>query len=154
MIGETNPIAGTDAYARLLADYERRIADLERAAQRGVTAWTQLPLVNSWANYSAPYGPALYRKVGDEVQLRGLSQGGAAGTALCTMPVGYRPQYEPIFSCTCSHPTAGWTGIVEVRVSTAGVVNITSSLLPQSGWPAAASPGTWVSLASIRFSVL
>jgi hypothetical protein len=34
MIGESSPLSGTDAFARQLADYERRIQDLERHAAR------------------------------------------------------------------------------------------------------------------------
>lgn len=112
-----------------------------------------LPFVNGWTDYGAPYGPAYYRKVGDEVQLRGLIMSGTVPSTVATLPVGYRPQYEPIFACDCAHLTANWTGIVEVRVTTAGTIDITPRLIPQSGWPAASAPSSWTSLSEVRFSV-
>jgi hypothetical protein len=118
------------------------------------SVWTPLQplLVNSWTGYGAPYGPAYYRMVGDEVQLRGLIQSGSSATApICTLPVGYRPQYEPIFSGPCNG------GVTEIRVSTGGVVSVPSFFPPAgtaiAGWPAS-SPTSWMSLANVRFSVL
>jgi hypothetical protein len=115
------------------------------------TAWTQLPLVNGWTHYGAPYGPALYRRIGDEVQLRGLTQGGSSATAaICTLPVGFRPLHEPICATIC----AG--GVTEIRVNTLGVVAIQSWNPPAgaviSGW-GPASPTVWTSLAGVTFSV-
>jgi hypothetical protein len=56
-----------------------------------VQNWTAPALLNSWANQTN-YFPSGYRK--DEnnvVHLRGNLQGGAAGTVLFNLPVGYRP---------------------------------------------------------------
>jgi hypothetical protein len=57
------------------------------------TPWTTLPLVNGWVSYGAGYVPQ-YRKVGDNVQIRGLAKDGAATGGLFTLPVGFRPAYE------------------------------------------------------------
>jgi hypothetical protein len=55
-----------------------------------VTAWTRPTLLNSWVDYDAAQ-PVQYRKVGDEVQIRGFMNGGAATTAAFFLPAGFRP---------------------------------------------------------------
>lgn len=96
-----------------------------------------------WVDYGAPYGPAKYRKVlNDEVQLRGLIQSGVVGP-ICTLPVGYRPLYEPIITVAC------YFGNAEIRINTAGVVSVASV----SGTASASAP-TWTSLTGVRFSTL
>jgi len=112
--------------------------------QVAVTQWTALgPLMaNGWVSYAAPYGPAQYRKVGDEVQLRGLIQSGSPpSSTMFTLPVGYRPQHQLIFTQACSAGTA------EVRVDTPGTVACPSA------YPATAAPAVWTSLSGIQFSV-
>jgi hypothetical protein len=61
-----------------------------------VTTWTTLPLLNSWVSYGAGYVPQ-YRKIGDNVQIRGLAKDGAATGSLFQLPVGFRPAYEETF---------------------------------------------------------
>lgn len=55
------------------------------------TPWTALSYTNSWANIGGGQEPGAYRKVGDEVQLRGLIGGGSLAVAAFTLPVGFRP---------------------------------------------------------------
>ena len=102
--------------------------------------WLALTLTSPWAHYGAPYGPVWYRKVNDEVQLRGLVSTGVVGTVIATMPVGYRPQYEPIFTVSAG------AGVGEIRVNTAGQV-VYQVLL-------AGSYSGWLSLSQVRYSVL
>lgn len=108
------------------------------------TPWIPLAGLYSggWVDYGAPYGPAKYRKIGnDMVQLRGLIQSGATGV-ICTLPVGYRPQYEPIISTAC------YFGNAEIRVNTSGQVSLASVT------PAGAVGSTWTSLTGVTFSTL
>jgi hypothetical protein len=102
--------------------------------------WIALTLTSPWTHYGAPYGPAWYRKVNDEVQLRGLVQNGAAGSVIASMPVGFRPQFEPIFIVSSG------TGVGEIRVDTAGAVKYNVLL--------AGTYANWLSLSQVRYSVL
>ena len=107
------------------------------------TIWQPLgPLLqNGWVNYGAPYGPAWYRLIGDMVQLRGLISSGTSPTAqICTLPAGYIPQYQPIFTVACNG------GNAEVRIDTAGNMNT-----PSAG--AGSSPQSWMSLTGITYPV-
>lgn len=55
------------------------------------TAWTPATLQNGWVNTGGSWPVAAYRKIGDNVQLRGMVQSGAVGTVIFTLPVGFRP---------------------------------------------------------------
>jgi hypothetical protein len=68
-------------------------ADMRLWNQDTDTAWTSATLLNAFTHYSAPFGPAGYRKMPDgTVVVRGLVSGGAASsTPVFTLPVGYRP---------------------------------------------------------------
>lgn len=56
------------------------------------TAWTSATLLNAFAHYGSPFGPAGYRKMADgTVVVRGLISGGSANAIAFTLPAGYRP---------------------------------------------------------------
>lgn len=58
-------------------------------------------LLNSWVNFGAPFNPAGYYK--DQlgiVHLRGLVKNGVIGSAIFTLPAGYRPTNQEIFAVT------------------------------------------------------
>lgn len=61
------------------------------------TAWTALTLKNNWQNYGGEFQTAQYRKVGDEVQVRGLVRLGTTATAIATLPDGFRPPATLLF---------------------------------------------------------
>ena len=132
----TSTLAATNVQAAI----EEVVSDSVAAAQ---VPWINMTgyFASPWGHYGAPYGPAYFRKVQDEVQLRGLVQGGALGSVICNMPVGYRPQYEPIFIVSCG------SGVVELRVNTAGAVSIPTAY-------AGGAPGGWTSLSQVRYSTI
>jgi hypothetical protein len=107
------------------------------------TPW--IPVVaflNGWSNYdiSGSWIPAGYRKVGDEVSVRGLIKSGPVGSAVFSLPVGYRPAQGHIFACDCANSTH-----VRVDVGANGEVFVQS--------PMAGGNTGYVSLTGIRFSV-
>jgi len=65
--------------------------------QVAITPWTAPTLLNGWVNVAATtWAPAAYRKVGDEVQLRGLisrptAVGVGAASIMFNLPSGFRP---------------------------------------------------------------
>lgn len=101
------------------------------------TAWTNVTVfTNSWVSYGAGYTPQ-YRKVGDEVQMRGLMKLGSISVAAFTLPVGFRPAYEETFP----QMSNGAFGAVSVAVS--GVVT-----------PQPPTNTAYVYLSGIRFSTV
>jgi len=83
--------------------------------------WVAPTLLNSWINFGAGFAVAGYYKDGSGiVRLKGLIGSGTTtvGTALFTLPVGYRPSEAMIFVAN-----SGGT-IAEVRVETNGNVAI------------------------------
>jgi hypothetical protein len=84
------------------------------------TVWQPLTLTNGWVAWDASYTPK-YRKVGDNVQLRGLMKDGANASPF-TLPVGYRPVQEETFVCFGSNQLAaisvGSNGAAAIQVPT------------------------------------
>ena len=85
-------------------------------------AWAAPTLNTDWSNYSGAFTQAGYRKDAlGMVQLKGLVKKSSAVSTpdtIFTLPVGFRPTTEKLFTVT-SNLTAG-----EVRVTTGGAVNV------------------------------
>ena len=61
--------------------------------------WTTLTLGANWERYDLLTPAPAYRKIGDEVQVRGyLKAQAGAQNPVCTLPVGFRPPYDLEFS--------------------------------------------------------
>ena len=105
-------------------------------------AWIPVTFENSWQNYpGGAFAPGSYRKIGDEVQLRGLVMGGTVNTPIFTLPVGFRPAVSAPAGAAIHMPVVSNAAFGWVHVYGSGVVNATS-----------VSNG-WVDLAPLRFSV-
>lgn len=90
------------------------------------TPWTALPLNGTWANFGSGWQTAQYRKIGDEVQVRGLVVNATAGTginSIATLPSGFRPVLQ-------QGPLVGWandgtdSGATRIEVTPAGGIFI------------------------------
>ncbi len=99
-------------------------------------AWVAPTLLNSWANYSTTFSEAGYFKdKNGMVHLRGLVKDGtaSAGTAIFTLPTGYRPTRRLIIVTVSS------AGHSQLRVDTDGDVQFY------------AGANTWFSLDGVSF---
>lgn len=88
--GHTTDIAALDTSIDAL---DTRIDALE------TVPWILMGLGGTgWSNYGFGWAEAAYRKIGDQVQIRGLIAGGAMGSVIANMPVGYRPVANQILT--------------------------------------------------------
>lgn len=81
----------------------------------------------TWVNFGASYIPAGFYRSGGRVYLSGLVKSGVVGTALFTLPVGYRPApYGVVSGVDLILPivSAGVLGVVTVSVG--GLVTLAS----------------------------
>jgi hypothetical protein len=100
--------------------------------------WYQLAFSTGWSNYGAPFNKGSYRRLGDEVFLRGLVQQGAgAGGTVCLLPTGYRPAGQNIQALLSS------AGMVRYDIQTDGYFTTQATI----------SAGNWICLDNIHFSV-
>lgn len=87
-----------------------------------VTAWVAPTLGNAWVNFGGAYQVAQYRKVGDEVELRGVIKGGTMNVAAFTLPAGFRPpalnQFATVSGGVYGYITVDPTGNVNPAVGT------------------------------------
>lgn len=101
------------------------------------TTWTALTLINSWVNFDAGH-PAQIRKVGDDVEVRGLIKSGVSGTVAFNAPAGSRPfQTDETFPIVTSPSVFG---LISINGST-GAATVTGST-------------TFVYLSGIRYSTV
>lgn len=101
--------------------------------------WRNITLNSPWANYGSGYQIAQYAKDAQGfVHLRGLVRGGAINSAICTLPVGYRPPANEILAANTSEGN-GNIPVMRLNIFTDGRIT------------AAANFFNWVSLSGVYF---
>lgn len=101
---------GSSVYA-LQAEIDA--AEVQIAALQAATAdsgWVGMTLAGTWAYYGAPFATPAYRKIGQQVFLKGLVKDGTPGTTISTLPVGYRPTEQRLFTAVNVSNFGGMTG--------------------------------------------
>ncbi len=74
--------------------------------------WIAPTLLNSWVNFGGAFAAAgYYRDPLGIVRLKGLVNGGVAGSIIFNLPVGYRPAAQHIFAVIANNAI----GRVDVR---------------------------------------
>jgi hypothetical protein len=86
------------------------------------SAWTNVTFAGAWINFGPPYQNCQYRKVGDDVEVRGMCKSGAVGP-LFTLPVGFRPPADLQFT------TASGSLFAMLVITSAGVVSLSTGAL-------------------------
>ena len=60
------------------------------------TPWTTATLLNNWGSYSSAYNSCAYKKIGNQVFLKGMVKSSTTLTTnnryILQLPVGYRPE--------------------------------------------------------------
>lgn len=123
-VGQSSPVDPADRFARSIAELDRRIGEVERAAGRSdATAWTYVTFQSSWADYdtSGTWARAAYRRIGDVVYVRGLVKDGTIGQPVFTLPAGFRPPGST-GKGSVIFPTYTATGVGRVDVEPSGIV--------------------------------
>ncbi len=100
--------------------------------------WLPVTYQTGWQNYGAPFNFGSFRKIGDEVSLRGLiTQVAGAGGTVLRLPAGFRPSGQIIQSCLAS------SGQARYDIQLDGYFTTSTGI----------SAGNWICLDGIRFSV-
>jgi hypothetical protein len=96
------------------------------------TAWTAIAFGTGWSN-SGGQQPGQYRKIGDVVYLRGCVAVDNAAThgLLGTLPAGFRPPVNMIWSTWALGPTGG---VVRLDVNSDGTMNLQGGLTGAIGY--------------------
>jgi hypothetical protein len=78
------------------------------------TGWlTSGGLINSWANAGGGQSPWGYRRIGNQVRLRGSIIGGSSGSQFATLPSGFLPPYSTLYSASTNNALTAAAGVVE-----------------------------------------
>ena len=97
-------------------------------------AWANVTFQSGWSNYGSGWQTAQYRKVGDEVQVRGLVQGGVIEQPIFTLPPGLRPpaalQFAVDNGAKFGMVQVHDTGVVVQNATVAGASNVALNLNP------------------------
>lgn len=98
--------------------------------------WTAVTYTAGWVDLGGGFRGAQYRKVGDEVQLRGLcKRTSGSATTMFTLPVGYRPTVSELFAQLSNDLLA------RIQIDLNGEVILSFG-----------APTAWVNLSGISFS--
>ena len=96
---KVDTIQNTSATTALTIDSS---GDLTFSGSNTVTptdsGWITPTLNSGFTNYAVPYGPVKYRKIGNIVNIQGITNQASANSTVFTLPVGYRPERRIIFS--------------------------------------------------------
>lgn len=116
------------------------------------SVWTAVTFQNGWHNLGGGWAQAAYRLVGDRVELRGLIANSVAMTSgqmqtVFTVPAGFRPPADNIFSTNCAGPSGYGEAQTRVQAIADGTIQIAC------GNPTMQWPNTYTSLSGISFSV-
>lgn len=95
------PVAGDPV---LVEDFGQPVYDY--IAANNPTAWTPVTYLNGWQNESGSIQGVQYRKIGDNVHVRGACRLGTA-PAMCQLPVGYRPPIQLRYGMIAMNGTSG-----------------------------------------------
>ena len=102
-------------------------------AYTGDTGWIDLALINSWVDYATVYGVPAFRKIGNQVRMRGIVKDGT-GVGISVIPEGFRPGDYTVFPTmmngtpSVAHRlnVSGATGDVSVSTGYASWIAITA----------------------------
>jgi hypothetical protein len=81
------------------------------------TAWTNATLINGWITAS---GTPQYRKIGDNVQIRGNVGQGSQGSVITNIPAGFRPPFA-LYLASSSFTGTAWV-TAEVMMDSNGAL--------------------------------
>lgn len=91
-------------------------------------SWQSVSFINGWRNYSSARDSARYIRRQNVLMVRGLVEGGAAGSNIFRLPSGYRPSITQLIATVSAH------AVVTLYVEDDGYVHTNSGA------------GSWVSL--------
>lgn len=108
---------------------------------------TLLVFATDWSNFGAPFATCKVHLVGGRAYLNGLIRFAGTGPftsgTIATLPVGFRPVEQQIFSTLCS----GATGICRVDATPSGFISLSST-------PAASIPTLgWITLSGLNYPI-
>ena len=89
------------------------------------SGWITVTLNSGYTHYGDPYGPVKYRKIGNIVNIQGITNENPTGVVF-TLPAGYRPEIQIIVSAAMNNDQ----GRLDIQKN--GNVEITN--IPSSGW--------------------
>ena len=88
------------------------------------SGWITAKLENGWENLGNDYAPVGFRKIGNQVYLRGgVKKGGTSATTLFTLPEGFRPPFKEFPA-----PGSELGDQTEVFINPSGVVAVAFSV--------------------------
>lgn len=90
--------------------------------QPGSGDWINADLTSSWVNFGTTYAPASYALIQRTVFLRGALTSLGGNTTIFTLPVGYRPPFDGIFSVASRTTGGAWSAGLLVIRSTGAVL--------------------------------
>jgi hypothetical protein len=108
--GESTSIEASSTYRGLNAHLKTTsyFNQLALSSYKEEELWIDVTFQNNWVNYGNGYNPPAYFKDSSGiVHLRGMVMNGTIGSAIFTLPAGYRPQFRELQAVQTNSNTIG-----------------------------------------------
>jgi len=90
------------------------------------SGWITPTLNSGYTGYSSPYGPIKYRKIGNIVNIQGITNEAVANSIVFTLPVGFRPERRLVLTAQNAN------GLGRLDIDQAG--NVRQDYVVSSSW--------------------
>tara|TARA_Y100000004_G_C8669449_1_gene308633 strand:+ start:40 stop:513 length:474 start_codon:yes stop_codon:yes gene_type:complete len=90
------------------------------------SGWITPTLNSGFTSYNSPYGPIKYRKIGNIVNIQGITNQASGGSIVFTLPVGFRPERRVLFA------TQNNSSLGRLDIDQDG--NVRQNTVASSGW--------------------
>lgn len=90
------------------------------------SGWIAPTLNSGFTGYSSPYGPIKYRKIGNIVNIQGITNEAVANSIVFTLPVGFRPERRLVLTAQNAN------GLGRLDIDQAG--NVRQDYVASSSW--------------------
>ena len=90
------------------------------------SGWITPTLNSGFTGYSSPYGTIKYRKIGNIVNIQGITNQAVANTIVFTLPVGFRPERRLVLA------TMNDNQLGRLDIDQDG--NVRQDMISSSGW--------------------
>lgn len=112
-IGDLNDLETTNKSSTVVAINELN-------AKTDDSGWINMSLINGWASHGTQWQQPSYRKIGNQIFIRGLISGGNNDSICANLPSAYRPSKITYFN------SASGEGVARGTISTNGNLTIES----------------------------
>lgn len=119
--------------------------------------WRNASYENNWTTYSGSFHPFQYRRIADQVQLRGMASPGTVNALMFILPVGFRPlEKQKLLPCITESKATGAAsaGTAHTHSFSSAGARLNVGTTGNVSTSATASDTLWISIDGVVFEII